>query len=189
MAQLKQIGSHNTRIITSTFIFIFTLVPSSFCHAHTHAILSQDPELLEIFNIRLLNVTGGATLSSAGDTVATVTIQANDYPYGLFVFSSSFRPLVVGEWEGEVEVRVSREFGTVGEVTVEFQTIISDEVASSSALTGINVEQLIANRFAYVCVYVCTYACMRACVHVYVGLYVHAYVLASCVCVFGLGMP
>ena len=106
----------------------------------------QDPELHEVFSIRLVNVSGGATLSTAGNTVATVTIQANDFPYGLFVFSSAFRPLRVGEGVGSVEVVVTREFGSLGEVSVGYETIASEQVAGSSALEGIDVERLDQNR-------------------------------------------
>lgn len=75
-----------------------------------------------------------------------MTVEANDFPYGLFVFTSSYRPLIVDEGVGEVEVRVTREFGTVGEVTVSFQTIAEEDAFSTLLLAGVDVEQLSANR-------------------------------------------
>ena len=53
---------------------------------------------------------------------------------------------------GNVEVRVTREFGTVGEVIVEYQSITSDDIMSNAALAEVNVEQLILSRFVCVCV-------------------------------------
>lgn len=117
----------------------------------------QDPELHEVFNIRLVNVSGGATLSTSGNTVSTVTVRANDFPYGVFVFSTEFRPLSVSEGVGSVEVRVTREFGTLGTVMVDFATIPSDDVGTSSVLTlaGIDVDGLIENRWVQIsCGYV-----------------------------------
>ena len=106
---------------------------------------------MEVFNIRLVNASGSATLSTAGDTVATVTVQANDHPYGLFVFSPVFRPLAVSEGVpgGSVTVMVTREFGTLGMVRVDYETIASDQVASSPALQGIDVEELQQNRWVW----------------------------------------
>jgi len=107
----------------------------------------MDPELLEVFNIRLVNASGGGVLSTTGNTVSTVTVRANDHPYGRFVFSQAFRPLEVGEGVGNVEVTVTREFGTVGMVRVEFATITSDNLLASPALVGIiDVAQLVRNR-------------------------------------------
>jgi len=116
-------------------------------HTHTHSLTLQDPELLEVFNIRLVNASGGGVLSTTGNTVSTVTVRANDHPYGRFVFSQAFRPLEVGEGVGNVEVTVTREFGTVGMVRVEFATIASDNLLASPALVGIiDVAQLVRNR-------------------------------------------
>lgn len=108
--------------------------------------LLQDPELLEVFNVRLLNVSGGGVLSTTGNTVSTVTVRANDHPYGRFVFSQAFRPLEVGEGVGDVEVTVTREFGTVGRVKVEFATIASNNLMTSAELVGIDIAQLMQDR-------------------------------------------
>ena len=104
----------------------------------------QVPELEEAFSIRLLNATGGATVTTSGSQVATITVQASDHPYGLFTFSSAFRPLEVSEDVGMVELMVTREFGDVGSVTVDYTTVESGH----SSLRGlIDVTRLEDNRY------------------------------------------
>ena len=107
------------------------------------SVLTQVPELEELFSIRLLNATAGATVTTSGSRVATITVEANDHPYGLFAFSSAFRPLGVSEDVGEVEVMVTREFGDMGNVTVGYTTVESGH----SSLDGlVDVAQLQRNR-------------------------------------------
>lgn len=102
----------------------------------------------EAFSISLLNTTGGATVTTSGSQVATITVQANDHPYGLFTFSSAFQPLSVSENVGEVEVTVTREFGDTGSVTVSYTTVESGH----SSLGGIvDVIQLEEDRYSYTC--------------------------------------
>ena len=62
------------------------------------------------------------------------------------MFSQAFRPLEVGEGVGDVEVTVTREFGTVGRVKVEFATIASNDLMTSAALVGIDIVQLMRDR-------------------------------------------
>ena len=108
-------------------------------------VVFQDPEFFEVFTVQLLNVTVGASLSPL--SAATITIQASDFPYGLFVFSSIYRPLL-GITEGsQVEIVVSRLFGTLGEVSVDYQTVSSDGIGADTAVNGVvNIQQLITNR-------------------------------------------
>ena len=75
-----------------------------------------------MFDVILTNASGVARIDSTSST-AVVSISANDYPYGLFTFSSAFRPLVVDETAGNVTVTVTREFGTTGTVTVDYMTL------------------------------------------------------------------
>ena len=83
-------------------------------------------------------------MATSGSQVATITVQASDHPYGLFTFSSAFRPLVVGEDGGQVEVMVTREFGDLGRVTVSYATVESGH----SSLQGlVDVTQLEQNRY------------------------------------------
>ena len=103
----------------------------------------QTPELEEELFIHLVNASGGATIATSG-SVATITVEASDHPYGLFTFSSGFRPLVVEEDEGEVEVTVTREFGDIGRVTVSYMTVESGH----SSLQGlVDTTQLQQNRY------------------------------------------
>ena len=79
--------------------------------------------------------------------MSTITVQANDHPYGRFVFVTTYRPLL-GNSEGtEVEVVVTREFGTLGQVAVNFTTITFDDLLTDPALAGvIDVQSLIDAR-------------------------------------------
>ena len=82
-------------------------------------------------------------MATSGSQVATITVQASDHPYGLFTFSSAFRPLVVVEDGGQVEVMVTREFGDLGRVTVSYATVESGH----NSLQGlVDVTQLEQNR-------------------------------------------
>ena len=121
---------------------------------------NQVPELEEVFSIRLLNASSGATVTTTASQVATVTVQANDHPYGLFTFSSAFRPLTVSEDVGEVEVMVTREFGDTGSVIVGYSTVESGD----SSLDGlIDLIQLAENRYVFRAYYIS--------IHIYVVSY------------------
>ena len=114
--------------------------------------LLQSPELEEEISLRLTNATGGATITTSGSQVATITVQASDHPYGLFTFSSAFRPLVVSEGVGEVEVIVTREFGDLGSVTVGYTTVESGH----NYLEGrVDTTQLEQNRYNVMIFSVC----------------------------------
>ena len=105
----------------------------------------QDAELLEVFTVQLINASAGASLGPVA--TATITVEANDHPYGRFVFVPAYRPLL-GTTEGsEVEVVITREFGTLGEVTVDYTTIASSDLLTHPALAGvIDVQQLMNAR-------------------------------------------
>ena len=103
----------------------------------------QVAELLEVFTVRLVNTTIGASITSA--STATITIQANDHPYGRFVFSPAFRPLRNVQEPMRLEVVVTREFGVVGQVLVDVQTFPSANVQNLSNL--LDVQQLVDNRY------------------------------------------
>ena len=94
-------------------------------------------------SIRLVNTTGGATITSSSSQVATVTVRASDHPYGLFTFSAAFRPLVTSEGVGEVEVMVTREFGDLGRVSVGYTTV---ESGHSSLQDLVDIAQLEQDR-------------------------------------------
>ena len=98
-----------------------------------------------MFTVQLSNASAGASLGPVA--TATITVEANDHPYGQFVFVSAYRPLL-GNTEGsEIEIIITREFGTLGQVTVDFMSITSSTVATDPALAGvIDVQQLIDSR-------------------------------------------
>ncbi len=75
----------------------------------------------------LVNATVGASVGSF--STSTLTIAANDHPYGLF----SFAPPPPGVTEGsEVIVTVVREFGSVGQVSVGVRSVESNDLRLSS---------------------------------------------------------
>ena len=92
-----------------------------------------------------MNATAGASLGPV--SVSTITVEANDHPYGRFVFVPSYRPLLGNNEGSDVEIVVTREFGTLGEVTVDFMSIASTDVLTAPALAGVvDVQQLIDSR-------------------------------------------
>ena len=106
------------------------------------------PELDETFSIVLVSAialdneissteTSGASILASGSR-ATITIAENDYPYGLMQFAtspppSSGNPFVpaatvapvanVMEEDGTITLYIVRAQGTVGSVSVEYQTL------------------------------------------------------------------
>ena len=100
---------------------------------------------MEVFTVQLVNATTGARLGPVA--MATITIEANDHPYGRFVFTSAYRPLLGNAEGSEVQVVITREFGTLGQVTVDFASIASNSLVTDSTLAGvIDVQQLINAR-------------------------------------------
>ena len=80
-----------------------------------------EPELMELFEFRLLNVTAGMLASN--DTVAIVTVLENDDPYGAYEFEATSRDVEIPEdipvgGSSSVNMMVERRQGTFGEVTV-----------------------------------------------------------------------
>ena len=85
-----------------------------------------------MFKIVLVNATGGGNINTVGGVnIATLTISASDYPYGLFSFSSAFRPLSVSETGDPKTVSILREFGTTGNVRVEYMTMMATGLGSN----------------------------------------------------------
>lgn len=69
----------------------------------------------------LVNTSAGASIGSL--PASTITVQASDRPYGWFVFSSTYHPFVVEMESGRIEVVVTREFGSLGQVAVDIQVL------------------------------------------------------------------
>ena len=108
----------------------------------------------------VLTQVSSGELNSAS-TVATVTLEANDDPYGSFAFAPSSQPLRVREGSDVAMVTIIREFGTAGSVEVSFHTLVS------STLPGELRSR--ANRYS-ICVHpntcvhnVCVYIHTRIC--------------------------
>nr|XP_006812422.1 PREDICTED: G protein coupled receptor 98-like protein isoform X1 [Saccoglossus kowalevskii] len=80
------------------------------------------PELDEVFIVILKNPSNGK-LGEASNLVATVTVAANDDPFGSFVFSSTSRPVVSQEGNVQVTLQIIREFGIMGAVRVDYATL------------------------------------------------------------------
>lgn len=84
--------------------------------------ISEDdiPELDKTFKIRLLNISHGRLGSQ---TVSTLTVLANDDPYGLFLFSESSRPISVAEANVLVILTIQRRKGLMGRVQVMYRSL------------------------------------------------------------------
>ena len=74
----------------------------------------------------IVNASVGASIGAL--SASTITVQASDHPYGLFAFSSAYRPFEVEMESGRIEVVVTREFGSLGQVMVDIQVLCTDEV-------------------------------------------------------------
>ncbi|CAL1527000.1 unnamed protein product, partial [Lymnaea stagnalis] len=84
------------------------------------------PELDEIIRVKLVSVLQG----NIGDplrTTATVTIAANNDPYGRFIIMPSFRPIRVAEIEQDINITVQRLGGQFGIVQVDFLSLTPNE--------------------------------------------------------------
>lgn len=101
---------------------------------------------MEVFTVQLVNVTVGASITSMSS--ATVSVQASDHPYGRFVFSPALRPMQGVQEAGRVQVVVTREFGALGQVMVDVQTVSSQNIATNPLLSSLpGLQQLIDNRY------------------------------------------
>ena len=99
-----------------------------------NVINDTEPELMELFEFQLLNVTAGMLASN--DTVAIVTVLENDDPYGAYEFGVTSRDVEIPEdipfsGSSSVDMLVERRQGMFGEVTVcshiyWYRTIIAD---------------------------------------------------------------
>ena len=106
-------------------------------HTHTHtqiiqleALQDSIPELDETFSITLLPPIEFGRLAN-NNTVATVTIESNQDPYGVFELSVVGGATSVEEDAVIVDFTLSRTFGTFGEVAVTMETVNGTAVFSS----------------------------------------------------------
>ncbi|NWQ77266.1 GPR98 protein, partial [Columbina picui] len=82
------------------------------------------PELDKVFSVLIINVSSGRL---GNHTNATLTILANDDPYGVFIFSEQNRPIKVQEETKNISLTVVRRGGLLGTVMVTYRTIGDDE--------------------------------------------------------------
>ncbi|NWW69684.1 GPR98 protein, partial [Climacteris rufus] len=82
------------------------------------------PELDKVFSVLIINVSSGRL---GNRTNATLTILANDDPYGVFIFSERNRPIKVEEETKNISLTVVRYGGLLGTVMVKYRTIGDDE--------------------------------------------------------------
>uniref|UniRef100_A0A8C7EBG5 Adhesion G-protein coupled receptor V1 n=1 Tax=Nothoprocta perdicaria TaxID=30464 RepID=A0A8C7EBG5_NOTPE len=89
-----------------------------------HVSPDEVPELDEMFSLLIINVSNGRL---GIHTNATLTILANDDPYGLFMFSEKNRPIKVEEETKNISLTIVRRGGLLGTVMVTYRTIGDDE--------------------------------------------------------------
>ncbi|XP_068782490.1 adhesion G-protein coupled receptor V1 [Struthio camelus] len=82
------------------------------------------PELDKMFSVLIINVSSGRL---GIHTNATLTILANDDPYGLFMFSEKNRPMKVEEETKNISLTIVRLGGLLGTVMVTYRTIGDEE--------------------------------------------------------------
>ncbi|XP_030367415.1 adhesion G-protein coupled receptor V1 [Strigops habroptila] len=82
------------------------------------------PELDKMFSVLIVNVSSGRL---GNHTNATLTILANDDPYGVFIFSEQNRPIKVEEETKNIPLTVIRHGGLLGTVMVTYRTMDDDE--------------------------------------------------------------
>uniref|UniRef100_A0A8C5UHL5 Adhesion G-protein coupled receptor V1 n=1 Tax=Malurus cyaneus samueli TaxID=2593467 RepID=A0A8C5UHL5_9PASS len=82
------------------------------------------PELDKMFSVLIINVSRGRL---GNHTNATLTVLANDDPYGVFIFSEQNRPIKVEEETKNISLTVIRRGGLLGTVMVTYRTIGDEE--------------------------------------------------------------
>nr|XP_047910843.1 adhesion G-protein coupled receptor V1-like isoform X4 [Anser cygnoides] len=82
------------------------------------------PELDQVFSVLIINVSSGRL---GNHTNATLTVLANDDPYGLFIFSERNRPIKVEEETKNISLTIVRLGGLLGTVVVTYRTLGDDE--------------------------------------------------------------
>ncbi|KAM9330953.1 adhesion G-protein coupled receptor V1 [Gastrophryne carolinensis] len=85
------------------------------------------PELDKVFSVIITNVSNGRLGSF---TNASLTVFANDDPYGLFLFPESNRPIRVEEKNQNISLTIKRLNGLMGAVLVSYRTLLDSEKLS-----------------------------------------------------------
>lgn len=82
------------------------------------------PEIDKMFLVRITNVSCGRL---GIHTNATLTVLANDDPYGLLIFSEKNRPIKVEEETKNITLTIVRLKGLLGVVMVTYRTIHDED--------------------------------------------------------------
>ncbi|XP_010086194.1 PREDICTED: G-protein coupled receptor 98-like, partial [Pterocles gutturalis] len=82
------------------------------------------PELDKVFSVLIINVSSGRL---GNHTNATLTILANDDPYGVIIFSERNRPIKIEEETKNISLTIIRCGGLLGTVMVTYRTMGDDE--------------------------------------------------------------
>ncbi|OXB72852.1 UNVERIFIED_CONTAM: hypothetical protein H355_000852 [Colinus virginianus] len=85
------------------------------------------PELDKMFSVLIINISSGRL---GNHTNATLTVLANDDPYGLFIFPEKNRPIKVEEEMKNISLTIVRLGGLFGTVMVTYRTLGDDEQLS-----------------------------------------------------------
>ncbi|XP_060091685.1 adhesion G-protein coupled receptor V1 isoform X3 [Heteronotia binoei] len=91
-----------------------------------HVLPDDIPELDKTFSVWIINVTCGRL---GVYTNATLTILANDDPYGLLIFSEKNRPIKVEEETKNITLSIVRLKGLLGVVMVTYRTIGDEDMS------------------------------------------------------------
>ena len=117
---LGQVATPGLDISTTSGILTF-LDGEAYQSIEFNVIDDNEPELMELFEFQLLNVTAG--MLDSNDTIAMVTVLENDDPYGAYEFEAMSRDVEIPEdipvgGSSSVDILVERNQGTFGDVTV-----------------------------------------------------------------------
>lgn len=100
------------------------------------AVRDSIPELAETFTITLLPPTELGRLATA-NTTATVVVESNQDPYGVFELSVVGGVTQVEESGGRIDFLLTRSAGAFGEVSVTVETMDGSAVFSAGVLAVI----------------------------------------------------
>lgn len=115
---------NDTEDVTATSGNITFHVEQRKANLTVHILPDEIPELDKTFSVYIINVTQGQL---GVHTNATLTILANDDPYGLLIFSEKNRPIKVEEETKNVTLTIVRLKGHLGVVKVTYRTMCDED--------------------------------------------------------------
>ncbi|XP_039203973.1 adhesion G-protein coupled receptor V1 isoform X4 [Crotalus tigris] len=115
---------NDTEDVTATSGNVTFHVEQRKANLTVHILSDEIPELDKTFSVYIINVTHGRL---GVHTNATLTILANDDPYGLLIFSEKNRPIKVEEETKNVTLTIVRLKGQLGVVKVTYRTMYDED--------------------------------------------------------------